>query len=349
MKKSIILLHIFTFIPYIFGMELKSIPQHFPDDLKEKILLALAFNVHHYIDKEKGSDQKAVLASEIINNIRLLNKNLYNKINNTSPNLIRTILINTAYNKSYGTSYFQKPQAFTFPGAKKYFELSWQLYDENLTPQQLEQLFNEGAILNYRSDGYHHPLNYWCCITRKNKQQAAIITTLLKLDAKSFTNIDDNLSYVINNKNIEYTKIIAPYAPKTHHCWDRAFSSGPEYIDILIKHSQQKDLNEGLKTCVETKLYQREKSIDYEPEAMQKLIDAGADTSIALNHLIQELPKITTPTNSNANFYRNLTLLLQHKAFSSEALDKLIKIKNIFDCLKTTIEKNQPKKNKDNS
>ena len=241
----------------------------------------------------------------------------------------------------------QSPSSIIFPKEEKCPTLTMQIYNDDLTSEKLETLFKEGANINCQPKNKQTPLSHWCCISRKNKQQAAtIITTLLKLGIKPIENINNNLSYVIDSKNIEYTKIMAPYATKTARSWDSALFSGPEYIDVLIKYSQQKDLDMGLMTCVGTQWFQSasEKSINYKPEIMEKLIKADADIYIALDHLIQELPKIKTPTTDNHPFYQNFAFLLKHGAFSQEAFDKLLEIRNIFELLICTMQANQSKK-----
>jgi hypothetical protein len=350
MKKLFIsFVSIFIFIPSILGMneltESQSTPE-IPYDMQKRILLDLAQNIHCYVDKKRYNDDLTIV-SRVIRNVGLLNKDLYKALYETrnNPKIARSIITNLACKKD-NTLYFDTASQFTFPGAKRCLELTHQLYDENLTPTELEKLFKQGAILNYATTRCHQPayrdvLSYWCCYSRNDQQQAAqLLTKLLQLGVKLDSH---NFSYVINNKNIAYTKIMAPYATITNQCWAYALDNGPDYIKILIEHSQPKDLDEGLKTCVGTKWWQNSETaaISYNPEAMKQLINAGADTSIALNHLINELSKIKISLNNdNHPFYQNFIFLCKYGAFNQKALDKLIKINNIFDSLISAVEKN---------
>jgi hypothetical protein len=333
--------------------ELQSIPESIPYDVKRKSLLDLVHNIHCYLEKKCYLFfDDLTIVSRTIRNVSLVNKDLYESLKATrnDPIMARVIITNCADDKDDNILYCDTASQFTFPGAIKCLNLTHQLYDENLTPEQLENLFKQGAILDYATTRYHKPqsyknvLSHWTCITRKNKQQAAtLITKLLELGAHC--NID-HLSYVIDTKNITCTKIMAPYVTTiTNRCWNYASNTGPDYINILFQHSKQKDLDEGLKTCVGTKWWQNSEnaSISYNPEGMQQFIDAGANTSIALNHLVNELSKIKMSMHDNNDpVYQNLIFLSEHGAFDQTALNKLKKIRNTFNSLISAVEKNNP-------
>jgi hypothetical protein len=158
-----------------------SVPENFPDDCKKKILIDyLVKDVHKQIKnfhKDRGDcfcynvDQVCRLAGRLIVGISFINWDFYKALEKerNDPVTTRTMLKNivaTYYPNNEGTE-LEMVHYFKSPGAKKCIELSNRLFNKVMTPEEIEQLYNEGAFLNYY-DKYRHcdnskntVLGYW--------------------------------------------------------------------------------------------------------------------------------------------------------------------------------------------
>src|SRR5579862_4484057 len=183
----------------------------FPYELKKKILLEFAQNVHRYSNYYDDS------ISRIIFNVSLVNKDLYKELDKqrNDPIAARFIIMHFKY-KHHNLLHFDSylTDKCKFPGAQKCFALSKELYEPTLTPDMIENLFQQGVILDLSKDRYtQSPLIYWCMLRNNQNQDhnKKIIKKLLDLGANP--NECGALVYVIEKKFIDYVQLILNYKP----------------------------------------------------------------------------------------------------------------------------------------
>ncbi|HEX4068541.1 MAG TPA: hypothetical protein VHX42_00425 [Candidatus Babeliales bacterium] len=327
-----------------------STPENFPDDLKKMILLELSQNCHRYTIHYENMCSKE--ATRIIFYVSLVNKDLYKELDKyrNDPIAARDIITNIQRKNNFTTCFFV--DGFTFPGAQKCLKLSRQLYKIDLTENDVEILFRKGAIIDFtvtenipdRSrKSQSCPLRYWY---KKNNQP--IMKKLLDLGANP--NGTDLLSDVVAYNNIDITQLLLNYHPKiTAGAWQNAMSEKiHEYLDLLLSHATQDELNDGLVCCFNC----NDNNIIYRPDIMQKYIDNGANPDIALSHLMKRLTFISklfepnkltpNPFKIKGNFVKVFQFLCKQKAFDQEALAELQQIQNTVNSLVSQLEQNQP-------
>src|SRR6266404_6935316 len=171
MKKLFITLIFTITTSCLFGMKpkLEPIIKFFPEDNPEKntypydakkmILLELAQNVLYHT-RSKYISKRAQLASQIIGYVSFVNKDLYKELDKqrNDPIAIRPIMIDIAYDTRFNNYNYFYVENMPLPGAQKCIEYTKQLTDEKLTPDKTEQLFQQGAILNYQHNNCQSPL-----------------------------------------------------------------------------------------------------------------------------------------------------------------------------------------------
>jgi hypothetical protein len=364
MKKLLYIL-LFALIPsHIFGividpLELKPIILFFPSDdpdkpeedtfpyeIKKKILLELAQNVHYRVRRQDPSS-RTWLANKIIGYVSFVNKDLYAALDQQRNNPItaRNIITNLKYqcpNQNLAWN-------LKFPGAKKCYELSEQLYNDDLTEEMAENLFQQGAIIDYSvtknkktGELQYCPLKYWCDPRRNNNQGKEIIKKLLDLGANP--DEENCLVHVIHGKGIDMTKTVLAYKPMLDNpVWNAAIlyvtvNNNSAYIDLLISRATHDELNIGLICCF-GELYD---TILYRPTLMQKFINNGANPNIALPHLLNRLKSIENPFDADGHFVQNLKFFCEQKAFDKYMLIYLQQTQNSLNSLVNALEKNQP-------
>ena len=313
---------------------LETIPATYPLELKEKILLEYSQNVQRYVQK-KFNINKAIVASRIIFNVSLINKNLYKTLEQTrnNPIIARTIINNLAYSKDHSLD-AHLADHFTFPGAQKCLSLSKTLYDNGLTKDLVEYLHQQGATLDYWDSKLNTcPVKYWnSYVKRNNPKSSKIVKKMLKLG----TNVDqcNLLSQAIHDKNIELIQNIFHYSPAKNKCWSLALLYFPECIDILIPYSSPDELNSALGCCLDTN--------KDESGIMQKLIDNGADPNQALDGFLTPNLHLSV---FDPMWMHNFLFLCKQKAFNKPLLSKLQHMQKILNSLVNNLESNKPVNN----
>jgi len=345
-KIFLLIICTFTFSFYISPMDIVTADKLQPIsadchyDLKKKFLLELANNVHRYVE---GNCQKQVTsASEIIFNISSVNKDLCNSLQalRTDPLIARPLLLHIINNFEYKEFFSLNSMPELFPAAKKCFELSQQLYDNDLTPEKITSLYQKGAILDcniVQQDKHYQLLQYWLYHrTTLQETKEKILDKLLELGIQP----NDIVYIIINHQKINCLKIALKHkAPIDKYCWSSLFySNNPDkeqYLNVLLEHATQDELNLGLKECMGYT------GNDYNPVRMKMLIKQQGDTNIALNYLVQTLDQIPH-FYANNNFVKNLMFLCNNKAFDAKALGNLKKVRDLFNTCIEAVEKNQP-------
>jgi hypothetical protein len=301
----------------------------FPYDMKKKILLEFAQNVHRY--STSGYDRTARFqlcsnrASQIIFNVSLVNKDLYKKLDKqrNDPITARSIITKITSKLNFNVN-LNVINGFTFPGAKKCRELSEQLYKNDLTKDEVENLFKQGAIINFsvtaasnNPDLKEWPLHHWYQLTNRNQD---IIKKLLDLGADPVHSTCNFLEAIILNADSNMTKMILNYKPKiSHDVWLMAISINTDScINLLIPYATQDELDFGLANCVSpTKFknccisYMQHKQI----ETMQQFIDHGANPNVALDHLMTEFATVQNAFDHHKEFKKIFKFLCKQKAF----------------------------------
>jgi len=311
----------------------------FPYELKKKILLEFAQNVHRYSNYYDDS------ISRIIFNVSLVNKDLYKELDKqrNDPIAARFIIMHFKY-KHHNLLHFDSylTDKCKFPGAQKCFALSKELYEPTLTPDMIENLFQQGVILDLSKDRYtQSPLIYWCMLRNNQNQDhnKKIIKKLLDLGANP--NECGALVYVIEKKFIDYVQLILNYKPIINNAvWLSAmitFPSTNECIDLLLSYATKDELNAGLICCFHNH--------EYKPNLMQKFIDNGANPNIALPHLMKQSKSTCNPFDTHTSFNKNFTFFCEQKAFDKETLTQLKQIQSSINSLVSVLEKNQPDTN----
>lgn len=134
------------------------VPNNFPVELTNKILLDLVQNAHNYIGKAEPFYTPMSEVKHILRTVSILNKEWHKKLDKqrNDPVTTRAMIqnIGTTYYVNAGRSGKSFPpmgiiRQLCTPGAKKCIVLSDQLYDVTLNPEKVQQLYNEGAIFDY--------------------------------------------------------------------------------------------------------------------------------------------------------------------------------------------------------
>jgi len=356
-KLLVTLIATITFVPYVSCMETnpqkslsEKLQEKYPllvkldkkykearetNTLAEMALSIVAKKTYSYLTQSQNE-----FAQEITSKFSQLDKNLYKKMSNIYA--ARPILIYFA--KDYNQFSARIAQKFTFPGAKKCLELSDQLYDKNLMPNKVKELFKNGALLDYVSGQENHrqyPVLYWSEIDQDNPPVSkAIVKELLDLGA-DFEQCG-LLDYVVET-DLDLTQLVLEYKPKINtQVWSSALLSNnkEKILPLLIEHAKQDELNTGLIACF--KLWFNDKKTDYKPETMQLLINNRANPSVAILALMSVLPNLTCPVTSNDLFVENFMFLCDNKAYDEKALSQMRSIHKLFGSMVEAMEKNQP-------
>jgi hypothetical protein len=347
MKKLFMLLICsIIFTPSLMGMKRNDIittPEHFIVDCKYRILLNLAKNVHSYAGKGSCSHCPITQAKRIISTISRINWDFYKELDKerNDPITSRTMIKNIAVT-CYPTEWPCWPElsithSLKSPGAKKCIQLSNQLYDKKLTPKKIEQLFNDGAILDYSNKKERKTiLSYWAA--SRTSKSMAIIEKLLQLGANHDMYYEycqgSPLQHAIYTGNIEKIKLLLSY--KAKKCWFTVLKeNNHQFIDILIDNSTNDELNDGLITCI--------KQYFYLPEIMQKFIDNGANPSVALPHILEQTIKEINDLTPDHILIQKFHFLCDQQAHDSTTFSKVQNIQTIFSSLATKLENNSPK------
>lgn len=319
-----------TFTSYIFGMESKTLqsPEIFPYELKKKIILELSQNVHRYIPLSQPK-----FARKIMNRISLINKDLYNELKKqrNDPISTRTMIINIAFACNRTESNIA--HILCTPGAQKCINLSEKLYSPNLNSLTIKKLFNMGALVNYYQPDEGTVLCYW--FLHKAPQSLAIIKMLLILGANP--NEEESLiNIAINQKSTKKIKLLIKY--KAEKPWSLILEQQQKLIDYCIANSTQDELNDGLISCITTK---------YEPRIMQQFIDKGANPSIGLAPILNEIINMMYITDfnyfsineviknilipdSNSPFIQKFNFLCDQQGFDEESLFNIQDLQDSF-------------------
>lgn len=312
-------------------------PKYFPYECSKIILLECSQNVHKYAN-EKYDCNRAIMASHIIFNVSLVNWDLYKRLDKqrNDPLTARTIITNITYSPDIFDC--NVAEFLSFPGAKKCLILSKQLYDKDNTPNTIETLFQQGAMLDYSDrETCQYPLEYWCNIKHNNSQtNKAIVQKLLQLGASPIK--CDLLHYGIKTENIDLVKMVLTYNPRMScKVWEAALSNKTtrKYIDLLIGHSTCDELTDGLISCIQANynpIYSH-----YRQLIMKNFIDKGANRHKALSHLIAALNYENNSLFYQTIFVENFNFLCDQKAFDETSLNKMRCLQKTFASLADTL------------
>ncbi len=339
----------------VIGMEKEiSVPANFPDDCKNKILIDyLVKDVHKQIKNfHKDScycfgysvDQVCRLAGRLIVRISRINWDFYKILEKerNDPVATRTMLkniVSTYYPNHEGTE-LEMVHWFKSPGAQKCIRLSNQLFLTGMTPEKIEQLYNEGAFLNYY-DSYNYVdpsketvLSYW--VDCGAQESDIIVEKLLQLGAnpnlsEGYTSFP--LIKAMRRNSIEKIKLLLSYKAKKE--WYNVLSCilYHRYIDTIIAYCTKDELNDGLVACVD--------AYAYRPEIMQKLIDNGAEPSAALPHVLKNIIEKVDILDSDNSAVLNFNFLCNQGAYDQTVFDKVKNLQIIFGALANNLEKNK--------
>lgn len=323
-----------------------SVPHNFPVELTNRILFDLAQNAHNYVHKADPFFTPMNEVKTILRTISILNKEWHKNLDKqrNDPVATRTMIQNigtTCYSKldnSFPPMGIIK-QLCT-PGAKKCISLSIQLYDNDLTVESVEQLYNAGAMLDYYDVMQRQTvLSYW--VKRLNAVSIDIMRKLLELGANPYAYYEcgdcSPLQNAMHHGNLKKNKLLLSYKAKKE--WYKAFQNPfRRFIDLFIEYSTQDELNEGLTVCANN---------CYSLEIMQKLIDKGANPSVALASISEKVIKSivdSTPDNQIAQqmLLDKFNFLCDQKAYDETVCNKVQNLQTIFSYFADKLEDNKP-------
>ena len=361
-KSSLLLISSIILSSPIFSMEIqpqKTSPEKYIKEypglctLEEKGFSIITQDIY------ASANHDTQLASRIIHDISLINKNLYKALDKerNDPITARDIIIQfTVLEDQFSLDIAKK---LRFPGATKCLALSQQLYDKNLTQDTIELLFKKGAVLNYWSDEDISPLSYW---TQSNdKNSIMIMKKLIQLGADP--NYDPIWNYnsfiiAIKKESLDKLNVLLNYYTLMHGTsttsipvWAEildlyykgsehfmGYKQCPKLIDLLITKIPEKNCSFGLMACTITP----ELRSPLRTQLMQKFIDFGADTGLVLQYLLKRIA-FYTPDYSQSSFIQDFNILCDNGAFNTEALITLQEVRQLFDSLITKLKNNNPK------
>jgi hypothetical protein len=342
------------FTTTIIGMEKeRSAPAHFSDDCKKKILIDhLVKDVHHQIKnfhKDSGScfsfnvDQVCREVGRLIVRISRINWDYYKALEKerNDPVTTRTMLKNivaTYYPNNEGTE-LEMVHCFKSPGAKKCIELSNQLFNKQVTPKKVKQLYKKGALLNYYDKyGYGDAsketvLHYWVDCGVQGSE--AVVKKLLQLgvNPSSYAGKCSPLLRAMWSNNTENITLLLSY--KAEKEWHSVVSCivYHKFIDTIVPYCTQDELNDGLVICASDRIYR--------PAIMQKLIDNGAKPNVALPHVLKNIIEKVDILASDNSAVLNFNFLCSQGAYDQTVFDKVQNLQLIFGDLTHKLEKNK--------
>jgi hypothetical protein len=298
-----------------------------------------------------SANKDAECTSHILHDISLTNKNVYKALDEerNDPLTARNIII------QFGES----GESLKFPGALQCFALSKQLYDKNITPEAIEQLFKKGAVLNYTNDQGYGPLHCWT--QSDDKISISIVDKLIALGADpNYGSLWDNNSFLIAIKKQKPDKLNALLNYYTHmngkstmciSIWIdilesyyrgsehiMGYEQCPKLIDLFMDNTSKENCNIGLMACIKAEDPRGKLRI----QLMQKLIDRGANTGLALQYLLETIT-LWGPNYSHSRFIQDFNMLCNTGAFDKEALITLEGVGQLFDSLLIMLKSNTPK------
>jgi hypothetical protein len=342
-----------------------SVPTNFPIDIRNRILiLELAQNAHNYVDKYAGGDvvnfsgtfvskgncyDPVREVERILCKISLLNREWKKELDKqrNDPVAARTMMQNigiTCYSNFFGNN--RSPfisyivNRFCTPGAQKCRELSCQLYDKDLTPEKVEQLYKDGAILDYWNRGPRETiLRYW--IEKDDDKSTKIVEKLLQLGANPNAYYEDYncspLPMAVCNNNADKVELLLRYKAKKQWYWVVERSRG--CIDLFIDCATKDELTAGLIACVGGR--------DYLPEIMQKMIDKGANPSAALPHVVKAIIESVGQSKPEHRMFlqgreQMFNFLCAQQAYDADAYNEIQKLQEFLSSLANKLEQNKP-------
>lgn len=325
-------------------IDVVSVPDNFPIELTNRILLDLAQNVHNYVGKADPFHDPVSQVKCILRKVSILNKEWYNNLDKqrNDPVATRTLIQNigiTCYSNIPDMSFPPMGiiKRLCTPGAKKCIALSDQLYDENLTPKGIEQLYNDGAILDYCNKKIVRKtvLSYW--LRGDNNKSMEIITKLLQLGANSDAYYEGGigaspLAIALWHNNADKVKLLLSYKAKKHWCIvleERC----RRFIDTFIQYSTKDELTDGLIACIAEHFYL--------PEIMQNLVDRGANPSVVLPHVFKKIIENVGNLTPNHPLIQKFNFLCTHQAYDQTVCDKVQNLQAIFGALTNKLEDNK--------
>jgi len=142
--------------------------------------------------------------------------------------------------------------------------------------------------------------------------------------------------------NMDKIKLLLGY--KAKKCWHLLLERYRGFIDTFIEYSTKDELNDGLIACMQTPLYLS--------EIMQKLIDNGANPSVALSLIYQKIIKsMYDVTCDNSKIYNHevtlginlqkFNFLCAQKAYDETTFAKVQNLQAIFSSLANVLEQNK--------
>jgi hypothetical protein len=323
------------------------VPDNFPVELTNRILLDLAQNAHNYVEKTDNGPVHQV--KDIIRTVSILNKEWYAKLDKqrndpvTTRIMIHNIGIICYVNSGRSLTSFPPVNIvgqLRTPGAKKCIELSNQLYDNNLSIEKIEQLYKDGAILDYYNGlRANTVLSHWVLSNQNNSID--IMEKLLQLgtnpDVYFAQGNSSPLKNAMCNGTLEKNKLLLSYKAKKE--WCIAFNNSfYRFIDLFIEYSTKDELNEGLTVCANN---------FYSLEIMQKLIDKGANPSVPLvdvSKKVIESMADSAPDNKLAQLMQlnKFNFLCDQKAYDETVLVKIQNLQVMLSSLANKLEQNKP-------
>ncbi len=337
MKKLVqSLFFLFLLNSNVLGMEI--------DELKKKILLELAQNVHLYVASYYNKEFRAQETSRIIGYVSFINWDLYKELHkerNDSVTANKIILRVLCRNNEDFTRH--EAQKLSFPGAQKCLALSDELYDYDLTPDRIEILLEHGASLYYKKANTEPLLKHWCTKYRCNDKIRALnnVKKLLELgiDHNKY-DILGGLLMMVSRPNIDNLIITLLQYPtkKTVALWKKIITQ-QKLIDFTIPLSTPDELSNGLIACMH-------KNKKYNPDLMQQFINNGADPDKALKRAMNLLFNWNQQTHDNVGSFTEDALnkfiyLCKQEGFNQDVLLTLKDKRETIDNLILMLEKNQ--------
>jgi hypothetical protein len=317
----------------------------------EKGFFIIAQNIYASANKD------AECASHILHDISLLSPNLYKALDEerNNPVIARNIIEQFALLKDGFRLGIAKQ--LTFPGAKKCLELSQQLYNKNLTPTDIEQLFKQGAIINYESSNDVSPLSYWT--NSDDTHSLMIIEKLIALGANpNYEPVWGNNSFFVAigkqnrdklNALLNYYKVTYGKSTLSTPVWSTIlilyygnlgkYKQCPELIDYLVANVPKESCSSGLMACLDV---QDGLQKEQRTQLMKNFIKYGANTGPALAHLLEYI-ELWGPDYSHSDFIKDFKTLCDTGTFDEEALTTLQGLSQLFDSLITILKNNSPK------
>jgi hypothetical protein len=343
-------------LEHTFSMQTKKEPGLYPIPKNlctpaEKIFFLIAQNIY------ASANRDTQLASQIIHDVSLLNPHLYKALDEerNNPVVARTIIEQFALLKDGFR--FGIAKQLTFPGAKKCLELSKKLYNENLTVTDIEQLFKQGAIINYELNDDVSPLSYWT--NSDDTNSLIIIKKLIALGANpNYESIWGNNSFFLAigkqnrdklNALLNYYKLMHGKSALSTAVWSTIlllyyrdlghYKQCPELIDYLISNVPKESCSSGLIACLDVK---EDLQKEQRTQLMKNFIKYGADTGPAMAHLLEHV-ELWTRDSSSSDFIKDFNILCDAGAFDEEALTILESLSELFDSLIIKLKKNSLK------